>query len=50
MIEATGLCEGCWRTIAEIAAWAGADDVAKRRIWITLSERRRAAKANRNCS
>ena len=26
--EASGLCLGCWRTLAEIAAWGGAGDDA----------------------
>ncbi|HMN79828.1 MAG TPA: DUF1289 domain-containing protein [Burkholderiaceae bacterium] len=30
--EATGLCEGCLRTIDEIAAWGSLDDDARRRV------------------
>ena len=36
----TGWCEGCLRTIDEIAAWASLDDEARREIWVDLSCRR----------
>lgn len=42
MNEGSGLCDGCFRTRAEIAAWSSADDDAKRATW-TLIERRMAA-------
>jgi predicted Fe-S protein YdhL (DUF1289 family) len=29
----SGLCRGCWRTIAEIAAWSGSGDDSKRQVW-----------------
>ena len=29
----TGLCQGCWRTLAEIAGWSGSGDAHKRQIW-----------------
>lgn len=46
MVPATGLCEGCWRTIDEIAGWGAMDDAAKRVVWTALRERRaRAASA-----
>jgi uncharacterized protein len=38
-----GVCEGCLRTLDEIAAWSRLDDSSKRRIWKLLHERRRAA-------
>ena len=38
--EATGGCEGCGRTLDEIAAWATLDDPAKRRVWQLLYARR----------
>ena len=41
MDEASGLCEGCLRTIGEIAAWGGMADDDKRALWREL-ERRRA--------
>ena len=36
----TGWCQGCWRTLAEIAAWSGTDDAEKRRILAAVEERR----------
>lgn len=36
----SGWCEGCARTISEIAAWASLSDDAKREIWKQLDERR----------
>lgn len=38
----SGLCEGCLRTIDEIAAWGTLDDGAKRAVWRRLELRRRA--------
>jgi uncharacterized protein len=40
----THWCEGCLRTIDEIAAWSSLDDAAKREVWSEL-ERRRAVLA-----
>ncbi len=42
MDDATGWCEGCQRTLAEIAAWGGLDDTAKRAVWQALPARREA--------
>jgi predicted Fe-S protein YdhL (DUF1289 family) len=36
----TGWCEGCGRTIDEIAAWVQLDDLAKRRVWKQLPARK----------
>lgn len=36
----TGLCEGCARTIDEIAAWPRADDASRLAILARLPERR----------
>ncbi|MGK6305632.1 DUF1289 domain-containing protein [Variovorax sp. DT-64] len=36
---ASGLCEGCLRTIDEIAAWSGADDATKRSVWRSIELR-----------
>ncbi len=36
----TGWCEGCARTIDEIAQWASLDDAAKRQVWALLPQRR----------
>ena len=39
MDAATGLCEGCFRTLDEIADWSMASDDAKRALWQTLVRR-----------
>ncbi|HEY8906931.1 MAG TPA: DUF1289 domain-containing protein [Rhodoferax sp.] len=39
MDEASGLCEGCLRTIFEIAQWGNADDALKRTIWLNIEAR-----------
>ena len=39
MDEASGLCEGCLRTINEIAQWGNADDAYKRSIWLNIEAR-----------
>ena len=36
----TGLCEGCARTIDEIANWSRMDDGPKRAVWALLPARR----------
>ena len=36
----TGWCEGCGRTLEEIAAWGSLPDAAKWRVWKLLPERR----------
>ena len=38
----SGLCEGCLRTLDEIAAWGTLSDAGKRAIWQRLELRRRA--------
>ena len=38
--EASGWCLGCWRTIAEIAAWSSLDDAGKRAVLDALPLRR----------
>ena len=40
--SASGWCEGCLRTIDEIAAWSALDDGAKREVWKRLPGRRQA--------
>ncbi|MHB1198279.1 MAG: YbaK/EbsC family protein [Polaromonas sp.] len=45
MSEVTGLCEGCFRTRDEIAAWSCADDDSKRRIWRAIEQRMAAMKS-----
>jgi predicted Fe-S protein YdhL (DUF1289 family) len=39
MDVASGYCEGCLRTIEEIAGWSKADDAERRRIWALLPAR-----------
>ena len=39
MHEPTGWCEGCGRTLDEIAAWSRLDDDAKRMVWQVLPAR-----------
>lgn len=39
MNEQTGLCEGCLRSITEIAQWANADDDYKRLILARIEQR-----------
>lgn len=46
MNDTTGLCEGCLRTIDEIAAWSVLDD-AQRRDVLEAIESRRAVAAER---
>ena len=38
----TGFCEGCFRTLDEIAAWSGMDDDGKRGVWQLIEQRARA--------
>jgi predicted Fe-S protein YdhL (DUF1289 family) len=42
MDAATGWCEGCLRTIDEIAGWSTMDDAHKRAVWQAIDERRAA--------
>ena len=42
MDNASGLCQGCLRTIDEIAAWGTMDDDGKRAVWQRLEQRRMA--------
>jgi predicted Fe-S protein YdhL (DUF1289 family) len=39
MNDATGLCDGCLRTLDEIAAWSTLDDDAKRAVWDAIDAR-----------
>lgn len=39
---ATGWCEGCYRTIDEIAHWGVLDDGEKATVWAELRRRRAA--------
>jgi predicted Fe-S protein YdhL (DUF1289 family) len=40
MHEGTGWCEGCTRTLDEIAAWGALDDEGKRAVWRRIAARR----------
>jgi predicted Fe-S protein YdhL (DUF1289 family) len=42
MDATSGLCEGCLRTLDEIAAWGTMDDDDKRAVWQRLEQRRLA--------
>jgi predicted Fe-S protein YdhL (DUF1289 family) len=35
----SGLCEGCLRTIDEIAAWSTMDDEGKQAVWGLIAQR-----------
>ena len=39
MDASTGLCEGCFRTLNEIAAWSTMGDAAKRAVWQEIEQR-----------
>ncbi len=38
----SGWCEGCLRTLDEIAAWSVMDDAQKQAVWQLLAQRREA--------
>lgn len=40
MDEASGLCQGCYRSLAEITAWGGADDAQRIQILAAIAQRR----------
>ncbi len=37
---ASGWCEGCLRTLDEVAAWSTLNDTGKRAVWLELGRRR----------
>ena len=39
MNDASGLCDGCFRTRNEIASWASADNAAKQAAWARIDQR-----------
>jgi len=39
MDAASGLCEGCLRTLDEIAAWSTLDDPARLKVWMRIGQR-----------
>lgn len=46
MAAATGLCQGCLRTLDEIAAWSTLDDAGKRTVWARIEARATAQGVN----
>lgn len=42
MNPATGLCEGCFRTIDEIVQWGTASEEFKRAVWVEIKRRQEA--------
>ncbi|MEO5764635.1 MAG: DUF1289 domain-containing protein [Casimicrobiaceae bacterium] len=49
MDDVTALCEGCLRTIDEIAVWSELDDDARRAIWSQIAQRRALRVAAGGC-
>lgn len=45
MDAANRYCEGCWRTLDEIAAWATSSDAQKRVVLANVAQRRLAGAA-----
>lgn len=43
MNDATGLCDGCLRTLSEIAAWGSLNDPQRHSVWLRIRERRAQA-------
>lgn len=39
MEPASGLCEGCLRTLDEIACWSTLPDAGKRAVWTLIGQR-----------
>lgn len=39
MTFATGLCQGCLRTLEEITVWSTLDDEGKRAVWARIEQR-----------
>ncbi len=39
MVTETALCEGCFRTIPEIAGWRHMSDDEKRAVWVSIGQR-----------
>jgi predicted Fe-S protein YdhL (DUF1289 family) len=44
---ASGLCLGCWRTLAEIGGWSGLTDAERSQIMAELPEREAQATGSR---
>jgi predicted Fe-S protein YdhL (DUF1289 family) len=39
MNPASGLCDGCLRTLDEIAAWGSMSEDGKREVWLRIEQR-----------
>lgn len=39
MVTETALCEGCFRSISEIAGWRHMSDDEKRAVWVSIDQR-----------
>ncbi len=50
MDAASGMCTGCLRTLAEIAAWGQLDDADKRVVWGEIGARAAHAMATEKAS
>jgi predicted Fe-S protein YdhL (DUF1289 family) len=50
MDETTGWCQGCLRTLDEIALWSVLDDDDKRAVWVELGQRRVIWRQRRNAT
>ena len=44
-MDAHGLCEGCLRSLPEIAGWSRMDDAARRVVWGAILQRAREREA-----
>ncbi len=47
MNPANDFCDGCQRTIGEIAAWSSMGDIEKRHVWGLIGQRKALAAAQR---
>jgi hypothetical protein len=43
MNPVNGYCEGCWRTLDEIARWSAMPEAGKRAVWVEIERRRSPA-------
>jgi len=48
MDPARGLCEGCHRSLDEIAGWSRMDDAERRAVWARIELRRAAPDTGRD--
>jgi len=50
MDAGSGLCQGCLRTIDEIAGWSALDDGQRRAVWRRIAQRLAVAQASPGAS